>query len=102
MIGQAEIHNGLYHLHTKKGDRLICSMYSNNVFKSNNKLDIWHCRMGHPSNRVLEKLAKKYSDVHFDNMNVCTPCHLAKQLKLPFPLSKTFSKHVFDLVHMDI
>jgi len=99
MIGQAEIHNELYHLHTEKGDGLICS---NNVFKSDNKLDIWHYRMGHPSNTVLEKLAKKYSDMHFDNMNVCTPCHLAKQHKLLFPLSKTLSKHAFDLVHMDI
>jgi len=42
MIGQAEIHNGLYHLHAEKEDRLICSTHNNDVFKSNNKLDKSH------------------------------------------------------------
>jgi len=35
-------------------------------------------------------------------MNICAPCHLAKQHKLNFPLSKTNSQNVFDLIHIDI
>ena len=35
-------------------------------------------------------------------MNICAPCHLAKQHKLSFPLSKTNSQNVFDLIHIDI
>ena len=58
--------------------------------------------MGHASNKVLEHLTKTHNDIHFDHDNICSPCHLAKQHKLPFQLSKSFSKYVFDLIHIDI
>jgi len=54
------------------------------------------------SNKVLGNLNKKYFNLHFDSMNVCAPCHLAKQCKLPFPLNKSSSEHAFDLIHVDI
>ena len=58
--------------------------------------------MGHPSNKVLENLAKNHASIHANDITVCAPCHLAKQRKIPFPLSKTNSQCIFDLVHMDI
>jgi len=33
---------------------------------------------------------------------MCTHCHLAKQHKLPFPLSKSTCDNSFDLVYIDI
>jgi len=82
---------------------LVYSLHNNESFESAHNLDIWHCRMIHSSNRVvLECLAKKHSDIKYDKMNICAPCQLAKQHKLPFPLSKTSSQNAFDLVHMDI
>jgi len=53
--------------------------------------------MGHPSNKVLENLAKNHASIHVNDIIVCTPCHLAKQRKLPFPLSKIDSQCVFIL-----
>ena len=102
MIGQADIVNGLYHLHTDEKESQIYFLREQESFEVVKGLNIWHCRMGHPSKRVLEKLAKQYTDIHSTDIDVCTPCHLAKQHKLPFPLNKTSSDHVFDLVHMDI
>ena len=54
------------------------------------------------SNKVFEHLAKTHNDIHFNHDNIFSPCHLAKQHKLPFQLSKSFSKSVFDLIHIDI
>jgi len=102
MIGQANIVNGLYHLHTDKEENLICFLQEQGSFEVAKGLNIWHCRMGHSSKGVLEKLTKQYTNIHSVDIDVCSPCHLAKQHKLPFPLSKTSSEHVFYLIHMDI
>ena len=52
--------------------------------------------------KILEQLFKSYDDIHYDSLNVCAYCHLAKQHKLPFPLSKTRIDNAFDLLHIDI
>lgn len=72
-------------------DNLVCFLRTNKSFDLTHNLDIWHCRLGHPSNRVSYCLAKGYYDVQYDRANVCTPFHLATQQKLPLPLSKTSS-----------
>jgi len=83
-IGQTEINDGHYHMHAYKKDSLVYSVLNEVVSKTAEKLDIRHCRMGHPSNKVLEHLTKTHNDIHFNHENVCSPCHLAKQHKLPF------------------
>ncbi|GJT38848.1 ribonuclease H-like domain-containing protein [Tanacetum coccineum] len=52
----------------------------------------WHCRLGHPTDLVLNVL--KHS-LQFDNKR-------AKQSREPFPLSDHTSKVLGDLVHLDI
>ena len=101
-IGQVEIKDGLYHMHADKKDNLVYSMLNEVVFKTAENLDVWRCRMGHPSNNVLEHLTRIHNDIHFHHENVFSPCHLAKRHKLPFQLSKIFSKSVFYLIHTDI
>jgi len=34
--------------------------------------------------------------------DVCEPCHLAKEHKLPFTKSNYVSKHVFEIIYIDI
>ena len=94
MIGQAEIQNGLYHLYVDEENNYVYTLHVDS-FDTVNNLDVWHCRMGHPSNRILDCLAKQYSYIHYNDKNICAPCHLAKQHKLPFLLSKTNSQNVF-------
>ena len=63
--------------------------------------DIWHLRLGHPSNKVLDQVCTNFPYVKINKNSVCDTCHLAKQSKLPFSSSVTIHKP-FELVHMDI
>lgn len=59
----------------------------------------WHYRMGHLSFRVLKEL---YKDATSYACNNCPICPLAKQTKLPFPISVSRTNVVFDLIHVDV
>jgi len=48
MIGQANIVNGSYRLHTDEKENLICFLREQRSFEAAKGLNIWHCRMGHP------------------------------------------------------
>ena len=80
----------------------ISLKHNNDFFKHVNNLDVWHYRLGHLYKKILDQLSKSYDDIHYDSLNVCAPCHLAKQHKLPFPLSKTRIDNAFDPLHLDI
>jgi len=98
-IGQAEIKDGLYHMHGDKKDSLVNFVLNEVVFKTAEKLDVGWIIL---RKKVLQHLTKTHNDIHFNHDNICSPCHLAKHHNLPFQLSKSFSKFVFDLIHIDI
>lgn len=65
--------------------------------------NLWHLRLGHPSNTKLIQLNKCFPFVKSVNSAIsCDVCFNAKQKRLPFSLSSHVSTSVFDLVHMDI
>ncbi|KAH0706124.1 hypothetical protein KY289_011200 [Solanum tuberosum] len=59
---------------------------------------LWHRRLGHPSFATLRKLVPT-TDNHLDD---CLVCPLAKQTRLPFPVSSTRSSSMFELLHIDV
>nr|XP_016468765.1 PREDICTED: uncharacterized protein LOC107791253 [Nicotiana tabacum] len=61
---------------------------------------LWHKRLGHSPLKVLRSV-KYLHDMHFKQHH-CTACHVAKQSRLPFPVSSSYSKSIFDMVHGDI
>jgi len=64
--------------------------------------DVWHYRLGHLSNSRLQLLSQYDSSISVDMNKCCTICPLAKQHRLPFPVSQSFSNKAFDLIHCDI
>uniref|UniRef100_A0A5B7BWS7 GAG-pre-integrase domain-containing protein n=1 Tax=Davidia involucrata TaxID=16924 RepID=A0A5B7BWS7_DAVIN len=54
---------------------------------------LWHDRLGHPSNQILHKDLSQATGLsplnNLHDASVCEPCILAKMSKLPFPLSTT-------------
>ncbi|XP_015162188.1 uncharacterized protein [Solanum tuberosum] len=62
---------------------------------------LWHNRMGHPSAKVLSQLPLSFSDTD-DICKDCPVCPLAKQTRLPFPLSLSKTSSVFELIHLDV
>ncbi|CAL1378154.1 unnamed protein product [Linum trigynum] len=69
---------------------------------SQQNLDLWHSRLGHPSALRQNIIQKSNPVVEKYVIDHCETCHFAKQKKLPFDLSSLVSVEPFDLVHVDI
>jgi len=104
MIGQADLHQGLYYLQDFHPDFKRNNFSVNVVLNyKESDVDIWYCRLGHPNERTIEHICKTFRYVYSDlKIDVCDICHLAKQHKLPFSQSNTKSLNLFDLIHVDI
>lgn len=63
---------------------------------------LWHNRLGHPADQVLNVLQQ---DLNFNNKSIISPCevcHKAKQTREPFPLSDHKTERLGDLIHLDL
>jgi Integrase core domain/GAG-pre-integrase domain len=89
-IGEGFFKNGLYYL---KEPINKCHVSLSLI----NHDKLLHCRFGHPSDQVLNKLFF----YNLDSSN-CDVCKLAKQTRLPFSLSTSISEAKFELVHSDV
>jgi Integrase core domain/GAG-pre-integrase domain len=88
-IGEGKLVNGLYYLDIFNITLAATSM-------NDNKL--WHYRLGHVSDVVLNKLL---SLKHLDN-SACDIYRFSKQTRLPFTLSTSKTLIFFELVHSDV
>ena len=92
-IGTVDLIAGLY-VFNKTDDRIMsCTIEPSNI---------WHLRMGHPSDERLKLLQTYYPNTHTDKNYVCDTCHQAKQKKLSFFPSNTKTVQSFELLHIDI
>ncbi|GKC77671.1 ribonuclease H-like domain-containing protein, partial [Tanacetum coccineum] len=57
----------------------------------------WHCRLGHPTDHVLNVLKDSLLIDKKDNTVCCEICQRAKQTREPFPLSDHTSKRLGDI-----
>jgi hypothetical protein len=64
--------------------------------------DMWHYRLGHPSNSRIRLIQSIVPAISCKQSEICPICPLAKQHKLPFPVSVSISEFPFDLLHCDI
>ncbi|CAL8999831.1 unnamed protein product [Prunus brigantina] len=64
--------------------------------------DLWHCRLGHPTNSVVQ-LALDHSGLSTTSTasDVCEACLKGKFTKFPFPLVPTKSEKPFQIIHID-
>ena len=103
MIGMGRRNGNLYVLDPANFFSTLAhtSILCNNVSKTNHKL--WHTRSGHHSYVKLNMLKNILNFKHIvDRSPLCSICHLAKQKRLPFPISNSISQCPFDLLHIDI
>ncbi|CAL9025353.1 unnamed protein product [Prunus brigantina] len=63
---------------------------------------LWHQRLGHPSLARLKLLSNVLPSGTVSFENNCDICPMAKQTRLPFPLSSISSNVPFALLHCDI
>jgi len=74
MVGLASLINGLYRIVGKDSQ---CSVNSMLKFKTCD-IDVWHYRLGHPSNKVLDHVCKNNTYIQYNRISVCDPCYYAK------------------------
>lgn len=105
MIGPANLQGSLYVLQMErslKTDNVDDLAIISSTNSDCNSFDLWHYRLGHPSNSVLQQIKERFPYVKYNSNGVCDICHLAKQCKLSFSTSNNKSVSCFDLLHMDI
>ncbi|GKA36129.1 retrovirus-related pol polyprotein from transposon TNT 1-94 [Tanacetum coccineum] len=76
--------------------------YKSEYFACYVSKDIWHNRLGHPANQVLNLLKGSLNLNHIKHDLPCEVCHKAKQSREPFPLSETKSTILGQLIHLDV
>jgi hypothetical protein len=67
-------------------------------------LDRWHCRLGHPSLRIISQVVQAHNLALFKNKNmaICPACRMGKSHALPFHLSPSLSKFPLELIFTDV
>ena len=71
-------------------------------FKHCNKFDLWHSHLGHPSRSRFDFIIKISLNIITNKDFVCDVCPRAKQSRLSFSQSTSYSSHCFELIHVDI
>ncbi|GJU69145.1 ribonuclease H-like domain-containing protein [Tanacetum coccineum] len=85
-VGTSNESGGLYLFDEDKYDKSKFGLF-NYVFLCHVSKQLWHSRLGHPSDQVLSILSKNISLKYDKHVSPCDICHKAKQTRDPFPLS---------------
>ena len=96
LIGAGERRGGLYYFRTvpKIHAAAVADLPT---------FDLWHQRLGHPSERVVKLLlAIRSSSSKKKLHHVCDVCPMAKQTRDCFPSSTNKASRLFELVHCDL
>ncbi|KAK1410403.1 hypothetical protein QVD17_36940 [Tagetes erecta] len=75
---------------------------NNSFFACSTSFELWHSRLGHPSDQVLNILK---NDLYFTKTQLSEPCdicHLSKQTRNVFHNSQHVSRKIGDLIHLDL
>ncbi|XP_060965620.1 uncharacterized protein LOC133034535 [Cannabis sativa] len=77
---------------------------SNKINVHESVLDLWHRRLGHPSNVVLSQVLKTSNVIPAINEKLlfCDACQYGKSHCLPFKNSSSRASQVLELVHTDL
>lgn len=102
MVENGKADEGLYTLFPSCGPASLQSNQSSILHSSPPvEAQIWHSRLSHPSNLVLNKMSIIPS-VGPSIFTTCDVCLQAKQRRLPFSSSTRDSYSLFDLIHCDL
>lgn len=82
-VNLAELSKELYFLHQFSVNQLCINKVQN---CKESQTDIWHIRLGHPSNIILEQMCKLFPYICFIEIKMFVMFVISKQHKLPFLL----------------
>ncbi|KAK8535581.1 hypothetical protein V6N12_057097 [Hibiscus sabdariffa] len=100
--GSAQLINGLYILNQ---ENMIFNINTKKL-KTNdsNQTYLWHCRLGHISERRISKLHRDglLDPFVFEQLDVCESCLLGKMTKAPFSGKGERASDLLGLIHSDV
>lgn len=64
--------------------------------------NLWHIRLGHTPMHVIKNIVPLVAHSKLDCHSTCSVCPMAKQCKLPFPVSVSQTVCAFELLHLDV
>lgn len=94
-IGQGDLSYGLYYLKIGSPHFETVVHYSREFYTCHNRFD--HTSLN-KTKFILNSLGLSFK---FSNSH-CSICHIFKQYKLPFLNVGTWTKAIFDLIHLDV
>ncbi|GAA0186208.1 hypothetical protein LIER_33496 [Lithospermum erythrorhizon] len=95
LIGASERKEGLYYF---RGISTVCAV----TVPGFSSFELWHRRLGHPSDRVLKLVPEiKATVVRSRLTKACDICPQAKQTRDSFPSSDSKASSIFELIHCD-
>ncbi|XP_021769501.1 uncharacterized protein LOC110733723 [Chenopodium quinoa] len=95
VIGAGERVDGLYYF---RGVPEVKALKIDGVQST----ELWHQRMGHPSEKVLQHLPVVSSSTRSSKNKSCDVCPRAKQHRSSFPISNNKASRIFELIHIDL
>ncbi|KAL2933389.1 Retrovirus-related Pol polyprotein from transposon RE1 [Bienertia sinuspersici] len=97
LIGTGERRGGLYYFHHVPAINVVST-------SSTTEFELWHRRLGHPSDRVLKLVPViRNSTASKKCLNkACIICPMAKQRRESFPTSDHKATRPFELIHCDL
>ncbi|KAL2903744.1 Retrovirus-related Pol polyprotein from transposon TNT 1-94, partial [Bienertia sinuspersici] len=96
LIGAGEQRDGLYYFRDLPA---VCVV----TVAGLSEFELWHRRMGHPSDKILKLVPAINSSSHKKCLNkACVVCPQAKQTRDPFPVSDFHATRAFELIHCDL
>ena len=80
-----------------------CTTTSNVVFDKSNTTSVWHCRLGHPSKPIMNKVLSIVSPhSHCNTLPFCDACQLGKLHQFSFKNTSNNTTSAFELIHSDV
>jgi len=106
---QGRLDQGLYKFSLtniiKQTDKTNCCNHVEIIDDKNRKIfDMWHCKLRHPSIKVVKQIMK-YHNISCNDISdsyVCTYCQLGQSHKLPFIDSTTTYNSLLELIAIDL
>ena len=108
-IGTTRKHQGLFYLLDSSQDRRNLSISNTNIslphstlINNDSPCNLWHMKLGHPSDKILQLLVYDHFDIFSPSIITCDACAFAKQKRLKYSSSASKSLQFFELIHVYI
>jgi histone deacetylase 1/2 len=114
ILAQGRLENGLYKFPALSNEKMayvgikdFSAFHSPISRTTQNKMDIWHHRLGHAVTDVVAQILHSCNVSYEKNKatdcsTICSSCQLAKSHRLPTYLSSSRAFKPLELIHMDI